>query len=48
VAQAVFEIQGMLLTANYRLVVSGDKTVLARGRKGVEDVLARLSVRRER
>jgi AcrR family transcriptional regulator len=43
VAQAVFEIQAMLLAGNYQFVMSNDPARLAQARKGVEHVLARLA-----
>jgi AcrR family transcriptional regulator len=46
VAQAVFETQAMLLAANFMFVMSNDPTSLAQARRGVENVLARLVVRR--
>src|SRR6516164_4211422 len=42
VAQAVFEIQAMLLTGNYQFVMTDDPTRLTQARRGVEHVLARL------
>jgi AcrR family transcriptional regulator len=44
VAQAAFEIQAMLLTGNFQFVLTNDPTRLTQARKGVEHVLARLSV----
>ncbi|MGB8698494.1 MAG: TetR/AcrR family transcriptional regulator [Thermosynechococcaceae cyanobacterium] len=44
VAQAVFEIEAMLLAANFLFVMTNDLSHLAQGRKGVEHVLARLAV----
>src|SRR5262249_26419408 len=43
VAQAVFEIQAMLLTGNYQFVLTNDPIRLDQARKGVEHVLARLA-----
>jgi AcrR family transcriptional regulator len=45
VAQAVFEIQAMLLTGNYQFVMSNDPVRLAQARQGVDHVLARLAVK---
>ena len=47
VAQAVFEIQAMLLTGNYQFVLTNDPIRLDQARKGVEHVLARLAVREQ-
>jgi AcrR family transcriptional regulator len=44
VAQAAFEIQAMLLTGNFQLVMSNDLVRLSQARKGVEHVLMRLAV----
>jgi AcrR family transcriptional regulator len=44
VAQAVFEIEAMLLAANLLFVMMNDPIHLAQGRKGVENILARLVV----
>jgi AcrR family transcriptional regulator len=44
VAQAVFEIQGMLLAGNLQFVMTNDPLLLTRARKGVEHVLARVRV----
>lgn len=44
VAQAVFEIEAMLLAANLLFVMMNDRIHLAQGRRGVENVLARLAV----
>jgi AcrR family transcriptional regulator len=44
VAQAVFEIQAMLLTGNFQFVMSNDPVRLSQARQGVEHVLARLAV----
>jgi AcrR family transcriptional regulator len=44
VAQAVFEIQAMLLTGNFHFVMTNDPIRLTQARKGVEHVLARLAV----
>lgn len=48
VAQAVFEIQAMLLAGNYQFVMTNDPIRLIQARKGVEHVLAQLAVRRQR
>jgi AcrR family transcriptional regulator len=45
VAQVVFEIQAMLLAANFLFVMRNDPMRLSQGRRGVEDVLARVAVR---
>jgi AcrR family transcriptional regulator len=47
VAQVVFEIEAMLLAANFLFVMMNDTMHLTQGRKGVENVLARLAVSRE-
>jgi AcrR family transcriptional regulator len=47
VAQAVFEIEAMLLAANFLFVMMNDPTHLIQGRRGVENVLARLAVSTE-
>jgi AcrR family transcriptional regulator len=47
VAQAVFEIEGMLLAANFLFVMANDPIHLAQARRGVENVLARLTVSTE-
>jgi AcrR family transcriptional regulator len=44
VAQAVFEIEAMLLAANFLFVMKNDPIHLTQGRRGVENVLARLTV----
>ncbi|PAX51655.1 transcriptional regulator [Brunnivagina elsteri CCALA 953] len=44
VDQAVFEIEAMLLAANFLFVMTNDLIHLSQGRKGMENVLARLSV----
>ena len=44
VAQAVFEIEAMLLAANFLFVMRNDPIHLAQARRGVENVLARLAV----
>ncbi len=44
VAQAVFEIEAMLLAANFLFVMMNDPIHLTQGRQGVENVLARLAV----
>jgi hypothetical protein len=46
VDQAVFEIQSMLFTANFLFVMSNDPIRLTQARRGVDTVLARLTVRR--
>lgn len=45
VAQAVFEIEAMLLAANFLFVMMNDPIHLIQGRSGVENVLKRLAVR---
>jgi hypothetical protein len=45
VEQVVFEIQAMLLAANLMFVMTNDPQRLGQGRRGVEDVLARVAVR---
>lgn len=45
VDQLVFEIQAMLLAANYLFVMTNDPLRLSQARLGVEDVLARVAVR---
>ena len=45
VDQVVFEIQAMLLAANFLFVMTNDTLRLTQGRRGVEDVLARVAVR---
>jgi AcrR family transcriptional regulator len=45
VAQAVFEVQAMLVAANFLFVMTDDPVRLAHARRGVEHVLARLAVR---
>jgi len=45
VDQVVFEIQAMLLAANFLFVMTNDPLRLTQGRRGVEDVLARVAVR---
>jgi AcrR family transcriptional regulator len=47
VAQAVFEIEGMLLAANFLFVMANDPIHLAQAHRGVEHVLARLAVSTE-
>lgn len=42
VTQGVFEIEASLLAANLLFILSGDKAPLSQGRRGVENVLARL------
>jgi AcrR family transcriptional regulator len=44
VAQAVFEIQAMLLAGNFQFVMTNDPVRLTQARQGVEHVLARLAV----
>jgi AcrR family transcriptional regulator len=44
VAQAVFEIESMLLAANFLFVMMNDPIYLTQGCRGVENVLARLAV----
>jgi AcrR family transcriptional regulator len=44
VAQVVFEIEAMLLGANFLFVMMNDPIHLTQGRRGVENVLARLAV----
>jgi len=45
VDQVVFEIQAMLLAANFLFVMTSDPMRLTQARRGVEDVLARVAVR---
>jgi AcrR family transcriptional regulator len=45
VAQAVFEIESMLLGANFLFVMMNDPIHLTQGRRGVENVLERLAIR---
>jgi hypothetical protein len=47
VAQVVFEIEAMLLAANFLFVMLNDSIHLTLARKGVENVLARLAVSAE-
>src|SRR5262245_32688011 len=47
VDQVVFEIQAMLLAANFLFVMTNDPLRLTQARRGVEDVLARVAVRAE-
>jgi AcrR family transcriptional regulator len=47
VAQTVFEIEAMLLAANLLFVMMNDTIHLTQGRRGVENVLARLAVSTE-
>ena len=47
VTQAVFETHAALMAANFLLVLTNDPTPLTQGRKAVENVLARLTVRAE-
>lgn len=44
VAQAVFEIESMLLAGNFLFVMMNDPIYLTQARRGVENVLARLTV----
>lgn len=44
VDQAAFEIEAMLLSANFFFVMSNDLIHLSQARKGIENVLARLAV----
>ena len=44
VAQAVFEIEAMLLAANFLFVMMNDPIHLTQARKGVENILVRLAV----
>jgi AcrR family transcriptional regulator len=48
VAQAVFEIQAMLLAGNYQFVMTNDPMPLTQARTGVQHVLARLAVEGQR
>ena len=43
VAQVVFEIQAMLLAANYLFVMTGDPVPLRQASRGLENVLARFA-----
>ena len=45
VDQVVFEIQAMLLTANFLFVMTNDPLRLTQARRGVEDVLGQVAVR---
>ncbi len=47
VDQAVFEIESMLLAGNFLFVMMNDPIHLTQARRGVENVLARLTVRME-
>lgn len=47
VAQVVFEIEAMLLAANFLFVMMNDPIHLTQARSGVENVLARLAVNAE-
>jgi AcrR family transcriptional regulator len=47
VGQVVFEVQAMLLTANFLFVLTNDPIRLTQARKGVENALARWAVRAE-
>lgn len=47
VDQAVFEIEAMLLAANFFFVMSNDLVHLSQARRGVENVLTRLAVSQE-
>jgi hypothetical protein len=42
VSQATFEVQAMLMAANFRFVMTGDANLLVQARRGVENVLERL------
>jgi tetracycline repressor-like protein len=44
VGQVVFEVQAMLLAANFLFVMTNDPIRLTQARKGVENVLARWAV----
>jgi hypothetical protein len=44
VAQAVFEIEAMLLAANFLFVMRNDPIHLIQGRRGVDNVLSRLAL----
>jgi hypothetical protein len=44
VDQVVFEIQAMLLAANFLFVMTNDPLRLTQARRGVEDVLARVAL----
>ena len=44
IAQAVFEIEAMLLAANFLFVMTNDPIHLTQAQRGVENVLARLTV----
>src|SRR5262245_10287913 len=44
IAQAVFEIQAMLLAGNFQFVLTNDPILLTRARQGVEHVLARVEL----
>jgi AcrR family transcriptional regulator len=45
VDQVVFEVQAMLLAANFLFVMTNDPLRLTQARRGVEDVLARVAAR---
>ena len=47
IAQAVFEVQAMLLAGNFQFVMTNDPLRLTQARKGVEHVLARLATHPE-
>jgi AcrR family transcriptional regulator len=47
VAQAVFEIEAMLLAANFLFVMTNDPIHLTQARRGIDNVLARLGVSTE-
>jgi len=47
VAQAVFEIEAMLLAANFLFVMRNNPIHLTQARRGVENVLERLAVSAE-
>jgi AcrR family transcriptional regulator len=45
VPQAVFEIEAMLLAANFLFIMTGDRKALSQARTGAENVLTRLGLR---
>ena len=47
VSQAVFEIEAMLLAANFLFMMKNDSIYLTQGRTGVENILVRLAVSTE-
>jgi AcrR family transcriptional regulator len=47
VDQAVFELEAMLLAANFLFVMTNDSMNLSKGRRGIENVLAQLKVSAE-